>query len=190
MEQTIRNDILSILGLAVKALKAGDVVEIELLSNRTIHNASIYQDQDSLAIAVVIYALSRVVKNVEHHEIASWDKADNSIVQSLENSQLYLEKDQEKEYRQEIKNILKNIGSIDKKLEWYIEDVLQKSKIVKSAKLYEHGLSLGKAASLLGISQYELMSYVGKTQIIDSFPGEGISLKKRLGYAKELFKVS
>ena len=189
MEQIVRNDILSIIGLAVKSLKERNVAEIELLSNKTIHNASIYQDQDSIAIAVVIYAISRIVKNVEHHEISAWEKSFASIINSLEASQLYLEKAQEKEYRQEIKNILKSIGSIDKKLEWYIEDVLEKSRVVKSAKLYEHGLSLGKAASLLGISQYELMSYVGKTQIIDALPGEGTTLKKRLGYAKQLFRV-
>ena len=61
---------------------------------------------------------------------------------------------------------------------------------MKGGKLYAHGLSVGQAASLLGISQYELMSYIGKTQISDVFPEEGMSVAKRTAYAKKLFGVN
>lgn len=189
MEPNVKKDILSTIKSAVKILKKRDVIELDLLSNKTIHNASIYQDKDSISVAIIIYALSKIVKRVEHHEIHNWEKTSKIILESLEKSISYLEKDNEKAFRLEIKTILKKVGEIDRKLKWYIEDVLDKSRIVKGAKLYEHGLSLGKAASLLGVSQYELMGYIGKTQIADVFPEEGVPLKKRLAYAKKLFKV-
>ena len=87
------------------------------------------------------------------------------------------------------RDLLKNIGMIDKKLTWYISAVLERAKIVKGSKLYEHGLSVGKAAALLGISQYELMSYIGKTKIIDIYAEEVVPVAKRLAYAKKLFDI-
>lgn len=189
MEQVVKEDVISILDSVVKVLRKGDVAGLDLLSNRTIHNASTYQDKDSISVAVIIYALSKIVKDVEHHAISGWNEALDSIIVCLENASSDLEKGKEAEYRIQINSILKKIGSIDKKLEWYIEDVLNKSRVIKGAKLYEHGLSLGQAASLLGVSQYELMGYVGKTQIIDSAHEEGVDIKERLGYAKKLFGV-
>ena len=81
-----------------------------------------------------------------------------------------------------IRNILKHIGRIDDKLKLYIDDVLDKAKIVKGSTLYEHGVSIGRAAELLGISQWELMSYVGKTKIIDRYKEEVIPTNTRINY--------
>ena len=78
------------------------------------------------------------------------------------------------------------IGKIDEKLELYIEEVIEKSKIKKGSIIYEHGISVGKVAELLGLSTWELMNYIGKTTIADA-GRERINVERRLAFARELF---
>ena len=189
MEAAVKKDIIAILKKALVILKRDDVPALDALSNHTLHDASIYQDKDSISIAVVIYALAKVIHRKELDTLKDWDKAYNDILNQLRKALNYIEHGKEAEYRMAIKAILKDIGSIDKKLKLYIGDVLDKARIVKGGKLYEHGLSAGKAAELLGISQYELLSYIGKTQIADVYPEAVVPVAKRIAYAKKLFNV-
>ena len=46
----------------------------------------------------------------------------------------------------------------------YIDEFINQAEIKKGTKIYDHGVSLGQAANILGISQWELMNYVGKTR--------------------------
>ena len=59
-------------------------------------------------------------------------------------------------YRQKIKEILKRIGEEDRKLGFYIQEVIKQAEIKKGSRIYEHGISLARAAEILGISQWEL----------------------------------
>ena len=69
MNETIKKDALHILDGVIEILKVKeqkDVIEIKNLSNHTIHNASVFQDDCSVSIAVVIYALSKIVERKQH----------------------------------------------------------------------------------------------------------------------------
>jgi len=189
MEEVVKKDIISILKKALVVLKQNNVAALDALSNHTLHDASIYQDKDSISIAIIIYALAKLIHRKEHHDIKDWGRIYKDKVNLIRKALNYLQKDDETNYRKTIKDILKNIGAVDKKLKWYISDVLERARIVKGGKLYEHGLSVGKAASLLGISQYELLSYIGKTEIVDIYHEEVVPVAERLAYAKKLFKV-
>ncbi|MBS3119944.1 hypothetical protein J4475_03920, partial [Candidatus Woesearchaeota archaeon] len=61
MNEVIREDILSVLGKAIAILPGCSSQEIKKLSDQTIHNASIFQDEDSIAIAVIMYSLSKMM---------------------------------------------------------------------------------------------------------------------------------
>ena len=78
------------------------------------------------------------------------------------------------------------ISTIDSKLKLYIGEVITQAEIKKGSKLYAHGISLGRAAEVLGISQWELMFYIGKTKLIDVKGCVGV--RERLNYARSLFK--
>lgn len=186
MEYSIKKDIISILRMALQIIKKEDIPALDELSNHTIHNASIFQDKDSITLAIVIYALSKIVHRSEV-DPKHWKKVYKDVISALQDARFYLEKDQEEKYKKVIKSILKHIGEVDDKLKLYIDDVLDKAKIVKGSKLYEHGVSIERAAELLGVSQWELMSYVGKTRIIDKYEEEVIPVNIRLDYAKKLF---
>lgn len=177
MNEIVKKDILSILKQSKRILQRKDSFMLRELSNHTIHNASIFQDEDSISIAVIIYSLSKVIER---------GKLDTRKTLSLINSaKRYLEKDDFMGYKKTIKYIFKFISRVDLKFKLYIEEVVKQAQIKKGSKLYDHGISIGQAADLLGISEWELMNYVGKTRIVDRFPSPDV--EKRLVIAKELF---
>ena len=71
----------------------------------------------------------------------------------------------------------------------YVDEVLDKARITKGSRLFEHGLSAKRAAEIMGVSEWELISYTGKTNIADRQPA-GITTKRRLAHALKLFGVS
>ena len=64
MEGAVRNDALHIISKVIEILetkKQKHTMELKELSNNTIHNASVFQDECSVSIAVLIYALSKII---------------------------------------------------------------------------------------------------------------------------------
>jgi len=183
MNDIIKNDILIVLKRIIDILRVKedrDIAEIMELSNHTIHNCSIFQDEDSVAIAILIYSLSKLIERKQGQI-----KYQNfiSLLQGAEN---LLGQNKIDGYRKNVRKLFDYISSIDSKLKLYIGEVINQAEIKKGGKLYEHGISLARAAEILGISQWELMSYVGKTKLTD-IKG-GIDIKRRINYARGLFK--
>ena len=184
MSEIIKKDILSILSEVISILEVKeekDVRELRELSNRTVHNSSIFQDEDSISIAIVVYSLSKVIERKENIDY-------KTIIYLLKNSKGCLLKDDVKGYRNNIKKTFNFISRIDSKLKLYVEELVEKSKIKKGSRIYEHGISLARVAELLGISEWELMSYVGKTQIIDA-EKEKFDVRARLNFARNIFGI-
>ena len=65
--------------------------------------------------------------------------------------------------------------------------MLNKARINKASRLYEHGISIGRTAELLGVTRFELMDYVGKTYIADVKENMTIGARERLMIARRLF---
>ncbi len=185
MNETIKKDILSILSDITEILKVKeekDIAEIKELSNHTTHNASIFQDEDSISIAILIYSLSKIIERKQG------ELNYNNVLSLLKGAYDFLNKNNIDGYRKTIKKLFSFISTVDTKLKLYIEEVINQAQIKKGSKLYAHGISLARAAEILGISQWELMFYIGKTKITDVYDVEIISLKDRLKYTRSLFK--
>ena len=99
---------------------------------------------------------------------------------------LNLKNNDDNGFRKSIKNMFNFIRTMDQKLRLYIHEVINQAQIKKGCKLCEHGISIARASEVLGISQWELMHYLGKTTIIDQF-GEAVNVSKRLKIARSLF---
>ncbi len=182
MEETVKKDIISILSGVIAILETkeeADVLEIRKLSNHTIHNATIFQDEDSISVAILIYALSKIMER--NLGLIDYSK----FMDMLSNAKTFLDKGKDDNYRRVIKTIFSTISKLDRKVEMYIEEVINQAQIKKGSKLHEHGVSIGRAAEILGISQWELANYVGKTNLSDV---ESISVIDRIKFARELFK--
>ncbi|MBU0535499.1 MAG: hypothetical protein KKE20_00930 [Nanoarchaeota archaeon] len=181
MEEVVKKDILTVLRELIILLEDEEYAEIKELSNHIIHNASIFQDQDSVTAAVIIYAISKIMeRTVEKRSVIG-----NKLVSAINESITLLEKERIEEYRLAVKKLLKTISEHDDRLHFFIEEVVRQAQIKKGSKLYEHGISAAHAAEILGISQWELMSYLGKTTLGEVAP---IDIKERLEFARSLFK--
>ena len=180
MEPQVKEDILSVIAQALELLHDGDHHALSELSNHVIHDASIFQDEDSLSTAVLIYALSKVAQRCCEQGISL---AEPTVL--LRDAYDALNKDNYEDYRAIVKKIFTSIRKIDTRMSMFIEEVIQKSKIKKGSVLYQHGISIGRTAELLGITQWELLQYIGITQTTQ-VEGE-LPTKKRLEFARELF---
>lgn len=181
MRPIIKEDILDVLKKVIEVLKTEDYAALSELSNHTIHDASIFQEDDPLTLAVLVYALSKVISRCMERR-----QACPNISPSLQKAYEALEQDDDNAYRAVIKNILRDIGEMDAQLKLYIQEVIEKAKIKKASKLYEHGISIARTAELLGLSQWELQNYIGKT--ITDIPHDGLKVSERLRRARELFR--
>jgi hypothetical protein len=178
MNLTIKEDILHVLNLGRAVLEKRDSFALRELSNRTIHNASIFQDEDSVGVAVIFYSLSKIMER---------GKLDTKrFISLIDKATFFLEKNDFFGYKKIIKKFFEEISRIDQKFQLYIGQVVEQAQVKKGGKLYAHGVSLAQAANVLGISQWELMNYVGKTSIADAYP-ERMDVKKRLEFARRLF---
>lgn len=186
IKRVVRKDMVKVLKRAQRYINNGNSKRLKHLSDYTIHNASVYQDSDSLSVAVIVYALSKLLERFgfdsEHAEQAR---------NLLGSAQFSLEQNNIEEYRDNAKKLFEFISSIEKQFKIYVDKVLEKAKIKKGGSLYEQGLSAATSADFMGISQWELVSYIGKTRIHDRPEHMHFSVsdaEKRVEYARSLFK--
>jgi len=187
MKKEEYRNILKILRKSYNAIINRDTALLRELSNHTIHTSSISQDEDSISIAVMIYSFSKIFER-NYNEYKDWDKFYSSIKENLKKAVKTLEKLDIKEYELTIKNILTDIDNLDKKLKNYIKEVFDASKVHKASRIHEHGISVGRTAELLGISEWELMDYVGKTGISNNPLTQTMNLIDRIKTVRGIFK--
>ncbi len=182
-----RNHVLNILEQTKKAVEKKNVVKLKELSNQTIHSASIYQDTESVLIAVIIYSLSKVVERTNYQKYKDYNSFVKSFIKHIKKARTSLKNNQEKEFRQELKNVRKEISKISGNFKKHLEQVFKKSSINKASRIYEHGISMEKTADLLGISAWQLAEYAGKTGIADVDLSITMTVKKRIKLAEQFF---
>jgi hypothetical protein len=179
MNDDIKNDIIDVLKKSIIALENNNSQELRELSNHTLHNISIYQDKDSINIAVFIYALSKFIEKNNNNE---------KIKELMNCAKINLENNKIKEYEDCLSNAINIISEQDKKMNLYVKHILNQAGIKKGSKVYAHGISLARTAEILNISQWELMKFLGNTNIADNFD-EDIEIYERINYTKELFEI-
>ena len=155
MNPEIRKDILKILDKSFIAINNKDIISFTELSDHINHNASIFQDEDAISIAVLIYSLGKIFYREE--------RIDLGLVEKLKQAREFLLRRRYKEYRDIIRRIIHIIKQRDKKMGFYITHILDKAGIKKGTKLVYNGISLARVAYLMGVSQWEMINYLGKT---------------------------
>jgi hypothetical protein len=181
VDPRIKEDILDVLKKAVEALKSNNFVALSELSNHTIHDASIYQDEDSVSTAILVYAMGKIVQRCIDTKCPVPPIA--PIIQKAYDA---LVRDKDNLLHAAFSEAFDLISQHDEHLKLYVQEVLNQSRIKKGSKLYEHGLSVGRIAEMLGVSQWELYNYLGNTT--NNEQNENITATKRLAMARELFK--
>lgn len=182
-----KSNIISILSGARKAIKSRDSFKLRELSNRTTHSASIYQDADSITLAVLMYSLSKIVERIDYFTNKKWDFFVNACIENLQAAESAVKKEKAEEFRNRLLGLRQNIVEIAGEVGKYIEDVFRRAMVSKASRIYEHGISLSKTAELLGVSAWELADYVGKTGIPDVNLSITQDIKTRISKALKIF---
>ena len=156
------HNVLDIFISAQIALQQKNTIVLKELSNRTIHTASTAQDSDSIMIAVIMYSLSKVVERSQYQQLKGFDQFYKTCNRKIERAIEALKRHNHRQFFNDVRDIQRAIYTISGNLQEYVEDVFMKAKINKASKIYEHGISMGKTAKLLGISPWELSRYLGQ----------------------------
>ncbi len=179
-----KENILRILEETKQAIKKGNVMKLKELSNQTIHTASITQDPDNIAIAVIVYSLSKIIEKGYYRPL-KWEK---EIFLDIDNSLKSIKKEDEFKLKKSLNAFRKSLEGSSRGLKEYILDVFRKASINKASKIYEHGISMEKTASLLGITMFDLASYSGQTGVSNVPLGKTLDTKTRIKFAQEMFR--
>ena len=182
-----KENILRIFEETKEAIEKEDGVKLKELSNQTIHTASSSQDPDNIAVAVIVYALSKIIERKDYRKYPGWDDFYKRIILAIKSLIITLRKDDEKKFKEDLDLIRKAINKLSGKLKIYIKDVFRKASVNKASRIYEHGISMEKTASLLGITMFELAEYAGQTGISDAPESKTLGVKSRIKLAMEMF---
>ena len=60
MEERVRSNLLAIFKEVKQAIKTIDIIKLRDLSNHTLHDVSILQEENSIQAAVIVYSLSKI----------------------------------------------------------------------------------------------------------------------------------
>lgn len=180
------DNVLRILKETRIALDSSDANKIKILSDQTIHTATIYQDPDNIIVAVLVYSISKILQRENYQTMAGWDLFYRKLKENLEKSIEYLEKKQVTKFRRRMGEIRNSVNEIDSELRTYIQSVFLKAELNKALKIYEHGLSAEQTADLLGVSLWELSAYIGQSAIQESHE-IGFPVKQRIKFVNDFF---
>jgi len=183
-----KENILRIFEETKKAIEENDSAKIKSLSNQTINTASLTHDPDNIAVAVIVYSLSKIIEREGYRKLPGWSNFYKIYINSINKIIIALKKDDNESVRGNLKLIRQAIGKLSGKLKGYIQDIFNKAKINKASKIYEHGISMEKTAGLLGITMFELASYAGQKEEISEAPeSKTMGVRKRIKLAEDFF---
>lgn len=182
-----KEHIVKVLKEVKESFKKEDIIKLKDLSDQTLHAASVNQDKISIAIAVIVYSLSKILERTNYREYPSWNFFIRNFMRNIDLAREMLEKNNEKMFEKHINAIERLIDNLTGNLKNHILDVFEKARINKASRIYEHGISMEKTANLLGITIFELADYAGKTGIPDIDLNRTLPVEKRIKYAMEIF---
>jgi hypothetical protein len=164
----------------ISVRSSDDAEELRKLSDHAIEDVAVYKDLDLISVTVFLYSLSKVIESMGEGEY--------KYLQHLERAQQALQVKQLGKYNQHVKNLYKLVHQWDSKVKTHLQDVMQAARIKKSSLLVQRGLSIGQAAGLMGLSNWDLQPYAGKTIILGEHT-EKIPAKFRLARALKIFNL-
>lgn len=182
-----RGHVIEVLEQVKSAIESEDTLKLNELSNQTIHSASIQQDIGSITTAVIVYSLSKLIDRKQTLKIKNWNQLMKKITSQFSLAIRALKENKEAKYQNYMQMTRRTISSTALNIKPYIQEVLRKASINKASKIYAHGISLGRTAEILGVSEWELSEYTGQTKIPDVKYNISLDVKKRAALALEFF---
>ena len=165
--------------LQVKESK--DYDELRKLSNHAVEDVALQKDMDLVSVTVLIYSLYKIVQRLKEDDY-------KKIVSGLISARESLKSGNLGKYNSKIKGLFKIVKNSDAKVKEHLQNVMQAARIKKGTILLEKGLSIGQAAGLMGLSNWDLQEYASKRVLFDA-KHEAVSAKQRVLNAFKIFGV-
>ena len=185
MNEEIRKEILYDLQQAIDILQVKDSKDIEelgKLSEHAIGDIALYKDLELVSVTVLLYSVYKIGASLGVKEYQSIVKELRIAYDSLHQGNLG-------RYNHAIQNLFAIVRKSNAKIKEHLDDVMQAARIKKGTALLQRGLSIGQAAGVMGLSNWDLQEYAGKTTALEQHT-EKIPGDKRVKIAFKLFGVS
>lgn len=183
-----KENVLRIFEETKEAIERNDSAKIKSLSNQTINTASLTHDPDNIAVAVIVYSLSKILEREDYKKLSGWNSFYRVYVNSINKIITGLKRNDEIKVRENLKLIRGAIGKLSGRLKMYIQDIFRKAKINKASKIYEHGISMEKTAKLLGVTMFDLAGYAGQSMAPEMPEVKTMGAGSRIKMAMEMFR--
>ena len=184
MKDVVKKEILYDLDNAIKILQLRENVDheqLKTLSNHAIEDAAAYKDLDIISVSVLIYSIYKTVSCLDEEKYSL-------VLKYLSQSQTSLQHNEFGKYNAAIKRVFRTIKECSGHVREHLQNVMQAAKIKKGTVLLKKGLSIGQAAGLMGLSNWDLQQYASKTTYLEG-GHEAVTATKRLERALKLFGV-
>ncbi|MBT3814616.1 hypothetical protein HOE37_05105 [Candidatus Woesearchaeota archaeon] len=184
MRREVKKEILNDLTKTIEILKQRELQDVEQLkdlSDHSIEDVALYKNLDLISVTVLIYSIYKVVRQMKEENY-------KDLIAELEFARNHLQQGNFARYNKSVKSLFKIVRSANASVKTHLQDVMDAARIKKGAVLLQKGLSLGQAAGLMGLSNWDLQQYAGRTKVMDSHY-VSVSAKKRLELALKLFGV-
>ena len=185
MKEDIRKEIIYDLQGAISILEtkeAKDIEELKTLSDHAIEDIAVQKDLELVSVTVLLYSIYKIVSGME-------ERSYDLLLQELKNAKISLEQRNLGKYNGSIKKLYEIVRQCNVQVKEHLNDVMQAARIKKGTVLLQRGLSIGQAAGLMGLSNWELQQYAGKTTVLDQHT-EKIPAQNRMKKALQLFGVA
>ncbi len=184
MDNQIKKEILYDVTQAIRILEtkeAKDTEELKTLSDHSIDDIAVHKDLELVSIAVLLYSIYKITSTVSEDDY-------KGILQELRFARNNLEQGNLSRYNRSIKNLFDLVKKSNAKVKEHLADVMHAARIKKGTALLQHGLSIGQAAGIMGLSNWDLQHYAGKSTALDQHT-EKIPARNRMRSALQLFGV-
>ncbi len=184
MEEAVKKEILYDLAEAIKILEvreAQNVEQLKKLSDHAVEDVALHKDLDLISITVLIYSIYKVANSFSSSDY-------QQLISQLRSAESNLRRGDLGKYNRAMKMLFEIVRRSDTKVRLHLQDVMHAARVRKGTVLLEHGLSIGQAAGLMGLSNWDLQQYAGKTIALGQHQ-EKIPAKKRMLTALRLFGV-
>jgi hypothetical protein len=184
MKEVLKKDIIEILSKTIAILEIQekkDFEELKKLSDQAVETVALHKDLDIISITVLIYSIYKIARDIPKENY-------RDLLAELKFAKTHLEKNQFTNYNRSIRTLFALIKKSNVKVKEHLDDVMHASRIKKGAVLLKKGLSLGQAAGLMGLSNWDLQQYAGRTTVLEQH-NEAVPITKRMTLALKIFGI-
>jgi hypothetical protein len=185
MKEVIRKEILYDLSETINILEKKedkDIEELLRLSNHAIEDVALHKDLDVISITVLIYSIYKTINCVK-------DEDYQILLRKLKSAKKNLESKNFGGYNRNIRAMFIIVKNCSGKVKEHLQNVMQAARIKKGTILLEHGLSIGQAAGLMGLSNWDLQDYASKTASLE-IKHEKIRASRRMATTLKIFEIA